>query len=324
MVHVIADSKLIHYCGDGVTGTFQTLAKLLSRVAYKFPFDELKVYIMTDIGKSEYRSKLLPSYKSGRSYGDPEAYQQFKHTYIEGVIPAAKLLGVSVIDVEGVEADDQASILAHQLPEEDHKVLVTNDKDWYQTVLTVSNAILLQPLDFQFVSPTEIFIVHDIETYDQFIATKCILGDRGDAIRPAATQCGAACFQRFREAHYIREYTLDDYKEKYIGFLGGAPKHKVHTDYLAVGITTIPDAWDLNVLLGKTMTDYSKLKEHQATSLQYKYAQQPAMGSVKEITEVIRKVEPNETNVFGGPLEFPDDLYKFYKELHDQHKGNKW
>ena len=137
-MNIILDTKLLAYGRENVISVIELTTRLIDRIHQEFPFDDnIKVFCCTDIGKSSYRLSLHPKYKSGRFYGDPEEYARFKRDYTNGLVPLLHHFGFTVLDIEGLEADDQASILVNSLlPKEELKILVTEDRDWLQSVLS--------------------------------------------------------------------------------------------------------------------------------------------------------------------------------------------
>lgn len=321
MLNILLDSKLLTHGRPSVIEVFDIVTRAISRVQDRFPFVEgLRIIVCTDIGKSDYRLNLLPTYKSGRAYGCPDAYAEFKFMYLSGVIPLFKKLGATVIDVPGLEADDQASIISHILPKDDIKVLVTDDRDWYQIPLSTKNTYVLSPRNFTLHGIPEITTSQGTLSKAQFIAKKCIRGDAGDAIKPAATLCGEVCYTAFIEEVYADPLSfavgsffeqLEFIKSKYLEYLTN-PKHKVHKNY-AMLVDDIGGAWDLNVRLGMTMVDLEFLQGAQLENFIRAVVTVNPIASIEEINSQIQETFPTLTGGFGGAASVPLSTYLVFK-----------
>ena len=324
MINVLLDTKLLSHGRATIVETMDMITRVVERTKDQFPFDgNIRVIACTDIGKSQHRLNLLPSYKSGRSYGCPEEYKQFKHNYIEGAIPLLKLLGVIVIDIAELEADDQASIISNILLASDTKVLVTEDRDWMQIVLSVLNTFLLSPKTFRMWDRKYIKENFGFDNKAQYLFTKVARGDTGDSIKPAATLCGDKCFEPFIDTVYsdkrclegTLKSQLDFLKRSYLAFLQGKPKHKVHPKYLGI-VNSISEAIDLNILLGETMVDFKYLTESQEREFLDSLHCSTKLVPIEEINKFIQGIHPNEENPFGGKLTMPLETYSKFKDFY--------
>ena len=328
LMTVIVDTKLLAYGRTNIIQVIDVIVRTIQRARQQFPFDDfLRVICCTDVGKSSYRLNLHKGYKSGRFYGDPEEAKRFRRDYTDGLIPILHHFGFTVLDIEGLEADDQASILLHSvLPEEEVKVIITEDRDWLGAVLEVPNTYWLSPRTFQVSNREQTISTVEVANKAQFIAKKCILGDSGDSIKPAATLCGAVCYESFKELVFSQpEATegtfweqLDFIKGKYLEFVSKNPKHKVHKDYLCE-VKTIKEAWDLNVKLGMTMVDFEHLTKLQHKLLAFKLTFIPKLSLFETINHEIKRLVPHQENPFGGHITMPIELYESIVELYELH-----
>ena len=104
--------------------------------------------IVFDTKSKNHRHDLFPAYKANRPEMPPDLAQQ-----IEPLHAIIRALGITVIAVEGVEADDVIGTLAHQAREQGRSVIIsTGDKDFAQLVseeITLVNTMSDSVLDRQ-------------------------------------------------------------------------------------------------------------------------------------------------------------------------------
>lgn len=184
------DTKLICYYlfqrGSSISGMYDKIASLL----YNFPKGE--IYLGWDIGKSEYRLSISPTYKGHRavqkgklSEADQEAHAKFNEEYLK-MAELADLLSVKNLKVQGVECDDMCSILAKTYENVPGYTvyLLTADMDWIHSVVDTNNVSIIDVynggaiIDHKVVEEE-----YGIDTRRKFTVLKSILGDKSDNIK---------------------------------------------------------------------------------------------------------------------------------------------
>ena len=182
-----------------------------------------KVIITADQGSSEYRKKILPTYKQNRkdkyaqqTETEAEAFKNFIEEYERTLdILAQQFI---LLRVKGVEADDLAAHIVKHKEQYDIEdiVLISSDKDW---------DLLIQPgvMRFSYVTRKEITSDNWSEHYnvppEQYACYKCLIGDKGDNI-PGITGIGPkraeGLLKEYGSAYNIYDSLPIDSKYKYI------------------------------------------------------------------------------------------------------------
>lgn len=113
---------------SAIYGMLTTLRHLLLR------FEPAKIVVAWDHGKSKFRCKLYPEYKSHRDLDDEVRKEQKRVLFeqIERIKAILTLLGIPQAEIPGVEADDIIAVLSREL--QGQKVIVSNDRDFLQLV----------------------------------------------------------------------------------------------------------------------------------------------------------------------------------------------
>ena len=109
---------------NALTGTLNMVNSLIKT------FNPENLVVAFDIGVSKYRKELFKDYKSNRSRMEDDLRKQFPV-----VKDCLKKMGIKLLEVEDVEADDSMAALAKQASKKGFTaVLVTSDKDLRQMV----------------------------------------------------------------------------------------------------------------------------------------------------------------------------------------------
>eukprot|EP00854_Cymbomonas_tetramitiformis_P012664 gene12664-14972_t len=113
------------------TGAVQGTLKFLKRILRDYPASSHDVVVMMDSGGPNFRHELYPDYKKSRVGKTPaELLGQF--SLISDMI---KAMGLPLVQVEGVEADDVIGTLARHASSKGMRVVIsTTDKDYLQLV----------------------------------------------------------------------------------------------------------------------------------------------------------------------------------------------
>lgn len=107
----------------------------IRRMVEQFKID--RIVFAAEGGKSKYRLSIHPEYKANRAKryeewdaADRARYDKFKTVEMPETLRLAKMLGISVISVPGVEADDIFAWLCQHIDTDKHQVLLlSTDKD---------------------------------------------------------------------------------------------------------------------------------------------------------------------------------------------------
>ena len=129
-----------------------------------------------DLKAPTFRHKMYEAYKAGRHATPDELLQQFPYAK-----EAVKALGLTVLELEGYEADDILGTLAAEADGDTESYILTGDRDSLQlindktTVLLATNA---EPLTFDRAAFVEKYGVQP----EQFVDVKALMGDSSDNI----------------------------------------------------------------------------------------------------------------------------------------------
>ena len=174
-----------HHIG-GLTGFLKSIGYAIRMV------DPTKVVIVFDgVGGSNARRNLFPDYKANRNVNRVTNYSIFQskdeeqesiNNQMERLIQYLKCLPVSVISIDGLEADDIIGYLAtkFQTYEETQKVTIMSaDKDFLQ--LVSDKVHCYSPTKKKIYTPKEVKEEYGVSS-DNFINYKILLGDQSDNV----------------------------------------------------------------------------------------------------------------------------------------------
>jgi len=180
--HLNADG---HHIG-GLTGFLKSIGYAI-RMS-----DPTKVVIVFDgVGGSNARKNLFPEYKANRNTNRMTNYSIFQskdeeqesiNNQMERLIQYLKCLPVTVISIDGLEADDIIGYLAHKFQsyEETQQVTIMSaDKDFLQ--LVSPKVSVYSPTKKKVYTPKEVREEYGVSC-DNFINYKILLGDSSDNI----------------------------------------------------------------------------------------------------------------------------------------------
>ncbi|MGQ3889338.1 DNA polymerase I [Legionella sp. CNM-1927-20] len=162
------------------TGAIYGVASMIRRLIKDHECEQAAV-IFDAKGKT-FREELYPEYKAHRNAMPPDLYNQFPL-----LIELLTAMGLPLLIIEGVEADDVIGTLSRLATEQGQPVIIsTSDKDMAQLVnehVTIINTMTNQIMDIAAIK--EKFGV----TPNQFIDYLTLVGDSVDNI-PGVTKCG--------------------------------------------------------------------------------------------------------------------------------------
>lgn len=267
----IIDSKLICYYlwqrGQSITNLFNKIADLL----IQHPKGE--VYITFDVGKSSYRLGISPTYKAHRTKvkqnKTPEeqaADLKFQKDYIS-LIEVAKTLPVTVLAVQGVEADDLVGILTYKFQQDPNNevYLVTSDMDYVNSVVGFNNTHIIDVFNFgALISHNDVVDKYNLHTRRQFNVWKSIHGDKSDNIKFIKGVAEVKAKEIFDTVYReFQDPTDSDIVEVIEHYLEDKPRLVIHPDHIAVGRETVEQAFNANMLLVDTFINTSLMTREQ-------------------------------------------------------------
>ena len=206
-----------HHIG-GLTGFLKSVGYAI-RMA-----DPTKVVIVFDgIGGSNARRNLFPAYKTNRNVNRMTNYTIFQskseeqesiNNQMERLIQYLKCLPVTVISIDGLEADDIIGYLANkfQAHEDTQKVTIMSaDKDFLQ--LVSDKVHCYSPTKKKVYQPKDVLEEFGVSSYN-FLNYKILMGDSSDNI-PGITGLGPKkLLKLFPELNSNVNVTLDSIIEK--------------------------------------------------------------------------------------------------------------
>ena len=132
--------------GEPTTVIFGLL-RSLDKLVIRTKFD--RVIITWDIGGgNQYRRNIYKDYKGNRDYKDMSDYFE----ELDACRNYMKVLGFNQAKVKGIEADDLIAWMAHKLRDENKVVIISDDKDFFQTVK--KGIKVYRPIKDEFINPT--------------------------------------------------------------------------------------------------------------------------------------------------------------------------
>lgn len=174
-----------HHIG-GLTGFLKSIGYAIRMV------DPTKVVVVFDgVGGSNARRNLFPDYKANRNANRITNYSIFQskeeesesiNNQMERLIQYLKCLPVSVISVDGLEADDIIGYLANKFEahEGTQKVTIMSaDKDFLQ--LVTDKVEVYSPTKKKIYKPKDVFEEFNV-TSTNFLNYKILMGDTSDNV----------------------------------------------------------------------------------------------------------------------------------------------
>lgn len=232
-----------------IFGVINMLGKLIEQ------YQPEKMAVIFDAKGPTFRHEMYGEYKSHR----PPMPEELS-TQIEPIHEIVKALGLPLIVVEGVEADDVMGTLAYQATQAKHDTLIsTGDKDLAQlvnehvTLINTMNDTLMTPESVQ-----EKFGVRP----DQIIDYLALMGDASDNI-PGIPKCGPKTAVKWLNA-FGNINNLVENAPMIKGKIGENLRNNLEQLELSKQLTTIKLDCDLPINLddiNRQNPDFEKLKE---------------------------------------------------------------
>lgn len=150
-------------------------------------YEARDIIVLGDKGKSIFRTDIFPEYKGNRDekYANrTEEEVAADKQFFEYLSDAFDLISTThpTFRIRGIEADDMAGFIIQCIGSHyDHIWLISTDGDW-DTLLAPNIS------RFSFTTRKEYYLRdmfdhHNVDTVEQFISLKAIMGDLGDNIR---------------------------------------------------------------------------------------------------------------------------------------------
>lgn len=270
--HYIVDTKLIAYYliqrYRPITDIFNKLAELLMHLKKRGT-----IYACFDVGKSSYRLAEQSYYKGHRDtlrrkLGAKalEEHAKFNEDYLK-LLEVFKRLNVQVLAIEGVEADDLASLLTEDLKKNpDNKItLITGDHDWLHMVAGTNKVRLFDFPQDQFWYTKTIEQAHGVTSRRQFSIKKSITGDKSDNIKFMKNLADVRGTYVYNDIYALHDDPTDEQIIEFIeNFAENEPKIVVHPYHVQDGRTTIREAFLSNMKIADPFTDTACLTAPQA------------------------------------------------------------
>ena len=182
------------------TGAIYGVANMIKRLIKDYQTE--KIVVIFDAKGKTFRDEWYPAYKAHRAKMPEELSSQF-----QPLVELLKAMGLPLLIIEGVEADDVFGTLAHQATIEGLPVVIsTGDKDMAQLVnehVTLINTMSNQKLDHHGV--IEKFGV----TPQQIIDYLTLVGDVSDNI-PGVSKCGPKTAVKWLSQYHTLDNLIAD------------------------------------------------------------------------------------------------------------------
>jgi len=198
----------------GTIGFLKTLTKMLRIL------QPTRVIIVFDgAGGSKRRRAIYEDYKSNRKginiknriYGDEFNNENLIKLQIIKLIEYLKLLPITIITIDDIEADDVISFISNSLPEKcKHAYIVSADKDFYQ--LIDDNLSVFSPTKDKIIKENDVVEEFGIIP-NNFNIVKCILGDKSDNI-PGVNGIGIKKINKYLQFLNEKSYNMSEFLEK--------------------------------------------------------------------------------------------------------------
>ena len=235
------------------TGALHGVLNMINKLVREEPAE--RIAVIFDAPGKTFRDELYAEYKANRPPMPDELRAQ-----VEPLIDAVKAMGLPLLRIEGVEADDVIGTLCQQGAESGLRVLVsTGDKDMAQLVnehVTLVNTMTETVLDREGVKAK-------FEVYpEQIIDYLALVGDSSDNI-PGVPRVGAKT-----AAKWLNEYTSADdivaHAEDIKGKVGESLRDNIEQLRLSQELATIRQDIELPVKLDElrpTNADVDRLRQ---------------------------------------------------------------
>ncbi|MDG6774239.1 DNA polymerase I [Thiomicrorhabdus sp. ZW0627] len=232
-----------------IFGVINMLGKLLSQ------YQPEKMAVVFDAKGKTFRHDMYTEYKAHRPPMPEELSSQ-----IAPLHEIVKALGLPILVIEGVEADDVIGTLAQQATEAKHDTLIsTGDKDMAQ--LVNEHVTLINTMNDSLSTPESVVEKFGVRA-DQIIDYLALVGDTADNI-PGIPKCGPKTAVKWLNAHGTIDRLVEN-ADSIGGKIGENLRNNLDQLALSRELTTIKTDCDLPVHLediNRQPPDLEKLQE---------------------------------------------------------------
>lgn len=293
------------------TGAIRGVINMMRKLQKDYP--ESQIIVIFDAKGKTFRNDMYPEYKANRPSMPDELRVQ-----IQPIHDIIKAMGLPLLVIEGVEADDVIGTLAAQATQAKRDVIIsTGDKDMAQLVnehVSLINTMTDTFMDVEGV--IEKFGVHP----DQIIDYLSLMGDKVDNI-PGVEKCGPKTAVKWLTAYKTMQGVIDN---------ADAVKGKIGEN-LHAALDFLPLSYELatiklDVALEHTLTDIETQpvdKDALLTSFnEFEFKTWVAeLGGELEAKSSTHKTQANSAEETPAPVE---DVDTNYQTIFDQAQLDEW
>jgi DNA polymerase-1 len=293
------------------TGAIRGVINMMRKLQKDYP--ESQIIVIFDAKGKTFRNDMYPEYKANRPSMPDELRVQ-----IQPIHDIIKAMGLPLLVIEGVEADDVIGTLAAQATQAKRDVIIsTGDKDMAQLVnehVSLINTMTDTFMDIEGV--IEKFGVHP----DQIIDYLSLMGDKVDNI-PGVEKCGPKTAVKWLTAYKTMQGVIDN---------ADAVKGKIGEN-LRAALDFLPLSYELatiklDVELEHTLTDIETQpvdKDALLTSFsEFEFKTWIAeLGGELEAKSSTHKTQANSAEETPAPVE---DVDTNYQTIFDQAQLDEW
>lgn len=266
----IVDTKLLAYYLEQRRDTPLNIFNKIAELLIQHPKGD--IYLVFDVGKSMFRESVYPEYKqhrraqlSKKTVEEQEQHKRFNILYHK-LIKIAKRLNVTVLAVDGVEADDLASLLCeHFRKMPDQRVtLVTGDFDWVHMVVENPYARMLDVNKGELLYRKDVVEKYGLDTRRKFSVLKSIVGDASDNIkfvRNLGEIKGKAIFEKVYKTYV--EPTDENVIEEVKKLMATNERFVVHEYHRQDAEDIVTNAFLTNLSIADPFTTFEHMTEAQ-------------------------------------------------------------
>ncbi|MBA4696488.1 MAG: DNA polymerase I [Legionella sp.] len=185
------------------TGAIYGVANMIKRLIKDYP--ESQIVVVFDAQGKTFRDELYPHYKAHREATPPDLSGQFQPLY-----DLLEAMGLPILVVNNVEADDVIGTLSTQASSQGYPVLIsTGDKDMVQLVNPLVR--LINTMTNQILDEAAVIDKFGIRS-TQFIDYLTLMGDSIDNI-PGVVKCGPKTASKWLQGYDTLENLLSHAEE---------------------------------------------------------------------------------------------------------------
>ncbi|ATS94088.1 flap endonuclease [Pectobacterium phage DU_PP_V] len=183
---VIVDGTNLAFRFNGNKGESFSTSYIKTINSFGKSYNARHIIVLGDKGKSIFRTEIDPGYKANRDAkyeNQTEAERAEAKAFFECVDEAFELCATTLptLRIRGVEADDLAAYIKAQIGHlYDHIWLISTDGDW--DILLDENTSRFSFQTRKEYRIENMFDYHGVDTVDQFVSLKAIMGDTGDNV----------------------------------------------------------------------------------------------------------------------------------------------